>query len=194
VSARNPQPTAPAAEAARPGPFDPLPALDDLGRRLAAGDAALYAGGRPLPREAVEAALSLAGEALARKPDYFDSPAHLKNFLRQRGIWKASDGARGRKRWRAAPGVDVAELPAREPREPEVCEVVRACLRRLPEAERTALVGHYFEGATDVEVGALVFGVPDPGPAIGLRVWRLRHKALARLRRYLLEAGLGARG
>ena len=60
------------------------------------------------------------------------------------------------------------------------------CLQRLPADERALVLDYYYEGRTDAQLGHDLYDDGSP-QARGLRARRVRLRALARLRRLLLE-------
>jgi DNA-directed RNA polymerase specialized sigma24 family protein len=137
-----------------------------------------------------------AWEKHAADPDYFR--AHdLTAWSSRRASWKAVDRLRQRVRLRPLPQEPDGPgegVRARRPNAPEALardrQLALECLQRLPEQERAVLVGHYFEGKTDVELGTALFGERGTPQARGLKVWRLRQKARTRLRDLLLAEGV----
>jgi RNA polymerase sigma factor (sigma-70 family) len=145
-------------------------------------------------------ALARAWEKWAESPDYFT--AHdLTTWSTRRGTWKALDQLRQRLRQRPLPdeqGESETGRTAGRPRwesasheRERTVELVWACLQRLPEPERSALVAHHYDGLTDQEVGSVLFGEQGTPQARGLRVWRLRQRGYALLRDELVRAGAG---
>jgi hypothetical protein len=65
-------------------------------------------------------------------------------------------------------------------------------LQQLPQPERQLLEGHYYDHLTDLEQAGRLFGDLAPSASAGLRVWRLRRKALAHALRLLRQYGIGA--
>jgi len=155
-----------------------------------------------LAEEVSSDVLAHAWEKWAEAPDYFASH-DLTAWSTRRGGWKALDQLRQRTRHRPLPeehaeGSDEAssairplwESASRE-REHER-EALWDCLQRLPETERAVLLAHHYEGLTDQELGAVLFGDQGAPQARGLRVWRLRQRAYALLRDVLAREGVGA--
>jgi RNA polymerase sigma factor (sigma-70 family) len=128
-------------------------------------------------------------------PSYFDGQDVIEWVLR-RANWRALDCLRRRGRAVELPEEYAGEVPVhqgRDQRDAEGREVCRQmtweCLQRLPEEERAALVGHYYDGMTDQEMGTLLFGEGLTPQARGLRVWRLRRRACDHLRALLMAEG-----
>jgi DNA-directed RNA polymerase specialized sigma24 family protein len=63
-------------------------------------------------------------------------------------------------------------------------------LNRLDEIDRLVLIGHYYDGRSDQDLGTELFGETGSLTARGLRVWRIRQRAQARLRDLLLAGGV----
>ena len=155
-----------------------------------------------LAEEVSSDVLAHAWEKWAQAPDYFASH-DLTAWSTRRGGWKALDQLRQRLRHRPLPdeqaeGSDEAcsairplwESASRD--KERAREVLWDCLQGLPEPERAALVAHHYEGRTDQELGALLFGNQGTPQARGLRVWRLRQRAYALLRDILAQEDVAA--
>ena len=69
-------------------------------------------------------------------------------------------------------------------------EVAWNCLEKLDAEDRAILSGYYYDSRTDQELGAELFGPSSSTQANGLKVWRRRQRAHARLRELLLECGI----
>ncbi len=141
--------------------------------------------------------LAQAWEKWAGEPDFFRSH-DLTAWSSRRAGWKAVDRLRQRTRIRPLPekGSEDGEEGVRPRRENDSRERARArelalaCLGRLPEQERTILLAYHFDGLTDQEVGAVLYGEEGTAQARGLRVWRLRQRAYNLLRELLIEEGV----
>jgi RNA polymerase sigma factor (sigma-70 family) len=146
--------------------------------------------------EAMADALSKAWTVGRDDPEYFDSYAHLVNWLKQTARWKQIDRFRKAQRWRfrrlPADGATDPAPPGRQRWTAEDVELLWDCLLRLSETDREVLLASYFDGLTDAEIGARLFGPTATSRALGLRVWRLRQATLVRLRRLLRAEGVGA--
>ena len=66
--------------------------------------------------------------------------------------------------------------------------LVWECLQRLDADDRDLLCASYYDDLSDQAIGATYYA-DGTDTARGLRVWRRRQKAQARLRDLLLEAG-----
>jgi DNA-directed RNA polymerase specialized sigma24 family protein len=130
-------------------------------------------------------ALASAWERWAGDPAYFDG-RDLVAWGCRRAWWDALDRLRLRGRQQPLPELEQREDAERG----RDRETTLDCLQRLPAAERDVLVGHFFEGRTDLEMGGLLFGEEGTEQARGLRAWRLRRRAQGRLRDLLLAAGV----
>jgi DNA-directed RNA polymerase specialized sigma24 family protein len=146
--------------------------------------------------EAMAEALSKAWNVGRDDPDYFDSYAHLVNWLKQTARWKHIDrfrrGQRHRSRRLPADWADDPAPPGRDRWTPEDVGLLWDCLLRLSDEDREVLLASYFDGLTDARIGGRLFGPAASPRALGLRVWRLRQAALVRLRRLLRAEGVGA--
>jgi DNA-directed RNA polymerase specialized sigma24 family protein len=172
--------------------------LNRLALRLAAGKLRLSYRGHPLSAEAVEHAVSKAGECLALDPARFASRTHLLNFLRLAAGRKAMSerrGPRGRCQFLADRAEGVADPRSAADKErgrsSETVEALFSSLRGLASAERELIVDYYLNGLTDGEIGARLYGSGPTRSASGQRVRKRRLLSLARLRRLLTEAGVG---
>ncbi len=130
-------------------------------------------------------ALARAWERWAGDPAYFKG-RDLVAWGCRRALWDALD--RLRLRARSLPLPEGAK--AKEDGRSADRQAAWDCLQRLPPAERDVLLGHFFEGRTDAEMGSLLFGEEGTARARGLRAWRLRRRAQASLRDLLLAAGV----
>jgi DNA-directed RNA polymerase specialized sigma24 family protein len=161
--------------------------------------AGLY-GDRQLAEEVSADSLSQAWEQYAADPSYFRS-RDLVAWSSRRAAWRAVDRLRRRNRLRPLPeeGLPGGEAEAGQVRRPREVgpaalvrdrEIMSACLERLPPAERAVLIGHYFEGRTDQEMGEVLYPGQGTPQARGLKAWRLRQKARGLLRDLLLQGGV----
>jgi DNA-directed RNA polymerase specialized sigma24 family protein len=150
-----------------------------------------------LAEEVLHDALSRAWWEGLSRPGCFESFAHFCNWVRQTAAWRAHDALRRRARHEPLPD----DRPGGEGRNRQLPEgpgerrrrerrQVWECLQRLPAGERALVLDYYYEGRTDVQLGDGLY--PDGSPqARGLRARRVRLRALANLRRLLLEHGVG---
>jgi DNA-directed RNA polymerase specialized sigma24 family protein len=156
--------------------------------------------GRRLSMDATQHALAKAWGMWTSSHAYFASPSHLLNWLKQTAFWTMVDWHRQDQRCPAEP------LPAEGSREPTDRhssrpkrdrwsladrQAIWACLQRLPRTERLLLEAHFYDRLTDLELARRLYRVPEPSPAQGHRVWRLRRKALKHLRQLLQQEGIG---
>ena len=150
-----------------------------------------------LAEEMILDALSRAWWEGLSKPGSFKGFAHFCNWVRRTAVWRAHDALRRRGRHEPLPddrpGGEARnrQLPER-PGEGRRKERLRVweCLQRLPADERALVLDYYYEGRTDAQLGDGLYGDGSP-QARGLRARRVRLRALARLRRLLLEHGVG---
>jgi RNA polymerase sigma factor (sigma-70 family) len=117
-------------------------------------------------------------------------------------IWRAVDRLRERNRFRPLPEerplgderVAVANVRPRRENAPEGrardYHLTWDCLRKLDPEDRVILSRYYYDGLTDQELGDELFGPSASSQANGLKVWRRRRRAHARLRELLLASGL----
>jgi DNA-directed RNA polymerase specialized sigma24 family protein len=144
--------------------------------------------------------LAQAFEKWRADPAYFRTH-DLAAWSSRLAAWRALDRLRERGRFRPLPddsgrdGTDVAAA-ARPRRENLTAEadhdraVVWGCIQQLPAEEQAVVTGYYFGGRTDEELGAELFGPAGSPQARGLRAWRRRHRAHARLRELLIAGGI----
>ena len=136
-------------------------------------------------------------ERWAADPGVFDN-MNLAGWMQRLATWRALDLLRARARHRPLPSEHGGEespravLPRRqgEGMSAEDRELVWQALEQLPAADRDILTAHYFDGQTDQEVGTHLFGEDGTVEARGLRVWRRRRRAEARLRHHLIDRGI----
>jgi DNA-directed RNA polymerase specialized sigma24 family protein len=127
----------------------------------------------------------------------------LTAWSSRRANWRAVDRLRDRGRFTPLPEEQPLEddrpaavFSAATQTDPEderlVVDRVRTweALQALDERDRYLLTEHFYESTSDQALGAELFGDEASPQALGLRVWRLRQKALVRLQKQLLEAGI----
>jgi DNA-directed RNA polymerase specialized sigma24 family protein len=157
--------------------------------------------GQPLAPDAVLDAVARAWEMGGQDGTCFHSLDHLVNWVRQTAHWRSVDSFRQarRRRVQSLSAGKSAEVP--DPRQSQAARrrwsredqgTVWGCLQKLPADERAALEGHFYEGLTDIEIGRRLFGPQGGDRAVGLRAWRLRQRAQARLGQLLRHEGVGA--
>ena len=142
--------------------------------------------------------LSQAFELWRDDPAYFLSH-DLTAWTSVRANWRAIDRLRARSRHAplpdenpyddrpvatAAPRLDRHNDPAAEDR-----ELTWEAINRLNDLDRRVLIGHYYDGRSDQDLGTELFGKEGTVTARGLRVWRIRQRAQARLRDLLVAVG-----
>jgi DNA-directed RNA polymerase specialized sigma24 family protein len=149
-----------------------------------------------LAEEMIHDALSRAWWEGLSSPSCFQCFAHFCNWVRRTAVWRAHDALRRRVRHEPLP----EDRPGGEGRNQQLPEgagegrrrqrlKVWECLQRLPAGERALVLDYYYEGRTDVQLGDCLY--PDGSPqARGLRARRVRLRALANLRRLLLQQGV----
>jgi DNA-directed RNA polymerase specialized sigma24 family protein len=148
--------------------------------------------------------LTHAFETWNEDPSYFEN-RDLTAWTSQRATWRALDRLRERTRF----------LPLAEEHNGEHDESVAAvrfeapdsfgergrlrdrqitweCLHQLDEEDRLILLGYYYDGLTDQEIGTALYGDEGSEQARGLRVWRRRQKAHDKLRTLLVASGVDA--
>ena len=169
----------------------------DFGQTLDAAYPVIYqrlAGRYRDPQLAEEVAwdsLTRAYEKLREDPHYFDD-RNLTEWSSQLAGWRALDRLRKRSRtpslvgdpFEDGHGVDRSVEPGRQDTQALVWE----CLERLDGDDRDLLCASYYDGLSDQAIGAARYA-DGTDTARGLRVWRRRQKAQARLLELLLEAG-----
>jgi hypothetical protein len=192
--------TAPTSSPGRPQRHRPLPRRTFLAWIVLSMQAlavpAVFYRKRLLTPDALAAALAKAWSVWTNNRGAFASPRHLLNWLKRTAFCQAVDGFRKQRRRRqhALGDGEAAQLPDREssagPRRWSAAnqQLVWACLEKLPSPFREILEGHYYDRLTDRQLALRLWG--DPTPAAGLRVWRLRRKALLRLRCMLAHHGV----
>ena len=166
-------------------------------RSLAAAYPVIYrrlAGRYRDPQLAEEVAwdsLTRAFEKLSEDPHYFDD-RNLTEWSSQLATWRALDRLRKRTRTPSLAGDPFedgrAEDRASEPGRQDAQALVWECLQRLDGDDRDLLCASYYDGLGDQAIGATRYA-DGSDTARGLRIWRRRRKAQARLRDLLLEAG-----
>jgi DNA-directed RNA polymerase specialized sigma24 family protein len=148
--------------------------------------------------------LTQAFEQWREDPGYF-TRHDLTAWSSRRANWRAVDRLRERGRHSPLPEEHPQEedqYPAAfaratrtDPEEERIAaDRVRAweALQTLDERDRYLLTEHFYESTSDQVLGRELFGDDASVQAVGLRVWRLRQKALGRLQEKLLEAGIDA--
>jgi DNA-directed RNA polymerase specialized sigma24 family protein len=147
---------------------------------------------------------SLAGafEKWREDPRYFLTH-DLVGWSSRLAAWRALDRLRERTRHRPLPDERPAEggepgwvpsIPS-ENDDPKVArlldrEIAWECIQKLDPEDRAILTGYYYDRLTDQELGAELFGGSASVQANGLKVWRRRQRACARLRVLLLASGI----
>jgi DNA-directed RNA polymerase specialized sigma24 family protein len=134
-------------------------------------------------------------------PGYFQTH-DLTAWSSRLASWRALDRLRERTRFRPLPeeALDKEELPSTstvQPRQENASdsrvrdwEITWNCLQQLDQEDRGILSGYYYDGLTDQELGEELFGTLSSTQANGLKVWRRRQRAHARLRELLIEGGI----
>jgi DNA-directed RNA polymerase specialized sigma24 family protein len=146
--------------------------------------------------------LAQAFEKWRTDPGYFRTH-DLAAWSSRLAAWRALDRLRERTRHRPLPdehpldGDDFTPAPAVLPRrQPDTEALLRDreitwnALQKLPTEDRAILEGYYYDGSTDQELGAMLFGPSASAQANGLKVWRRRQRAHARLRELLVADGI----
>src|SRR5271166_413026 len=146
--------------------------------------------------------LARAFEKWRADPTYFRTH-DLAAWSSRLAAWRALDRLRERTRLRPLPeerpldGDDFTPSPNVLPRQesaPEGLlrdrEITWNSLQKLDEEDRAILSGYYYDGSTDQELGAELFGPTASTQANGLKVWRRRQRAHARLREVLIDEGI----
>jgi RNA polymerase sigma factor (sigma-70 family) len=149
-----------------------------------------------LAEEVSSDSLARAWELHRDDPDYFRTH-DLAAWATRRASWRAVDRLRDRTRRPSLPEEPLDGQPAgfrtlreRDPERDADRETLRDCLERLPDRDRALLLAHYWDGLTDQQLGAALYGATASPQALGLRVWRGRRQAEGRLRDLLVLAGL----
>jgi DNA-directed RNA polymerase specialized sigma24 family protein len=144
--------------------------------------------------------LTQAYEVWRSDPGYFAN-RDLTRWTSNRANWRALDVLRQRARLtplaedRAEDGETAR--PLADPRDDEDArrlardrEAVFASIRQLDEQDGLIVESYYYDGLTDQEIGARLYGGEGTDQARGLRVWRRRRKARAQLQTLLIENGI----
>jgi DNA-directed RNA polymerase specialized sigma24 family protein len=138
--------------------------------------------------------LSQAFEKWEQDREYF--VAHdLTTWSSTRAIWRAVDRLRQRNRLAALPDEPFTDFPVATADLYCTSDTIDnrhaawEALNQLNEMERRILIGHFYDGRSDQDLGTELFGEKGTLTGRGLRVWRLRQKAQARLRDLLLSSG-----
>ena len=144
--------------------------------------------------------LTQAFEVWRDDPGYF-THHNLTAWSSRRANWRAVDRLRERGRHASLPeeqGPDAdrpgATVAARTDPDAERIAGDRArtweALEGLDEQDRYLLAEHFYARRSDQDLGAELFDDDASAQALGLRVWRLRQRALTRLEQRLLDAGI----
>lgn len=142
--------------------------------------------------------LSQAYELWHRDPAYF-LEHDLTAWGSVRANWRAIDRLRARSRHAPLPDENppddrplaTASRTLDPHDDPDVLARLAAweAIARLDELDRRVLIGHYYDGRSDQDIGTELFGHVGTVTARGLRVWRIRQRAQARLRDLLAADG-----
>jgi DNA-directed RNA polymerase specialized sigma24 family protein len=146
--------------------------------------------------------LSQAFELWRLDPAYF-ATHDLTAWASRRATWRALDRLRERARHRPLPEersdddrAVAAVLPLREAAAEQVTrdrELTWQALQKLAPEDRAVLVAWYYDQLSDQEIGAALYGAGNgTAQARGLRVWRRRQRARARLRDLVIAEGVDA--
>jgi DNA-directed RNA polymerase specialized sigma24 family protein len=146
--------------------------------------------------------LGWAFEKWRADPEYFRTH-DLTAWSSRLAAWRALDRLRERTRHRPLPdehpldGDDFIPSPSVHPRRESASEsllrdreITWNCLQKLSNEDRAILQGYYYDGFTDQELGSALFGPSASTQANGLKVWRRRQRAHARLRELLVNGGI----
>jgi RNA polymerase sigma factor (sigma-70 family) len=155
-----------------------------------------------LAEEVSRDCLSEAFERWQKDPAFF-THHDLTAWTSTRAGWRAIDRLRQRNRHATLPDEHPTDenrplatgLSRFDPDAEQRLEERRRtweALQLLDELDRRVLIGHYYDGRSDQDLGTELFGESGTLTARGLRVWRLRQKAQARLRDLLLAGGIDA--
>lgn len=147
--------------------------------------------------------VSAAWEQWLADPAYFHG-RDLVGWATQRARWRAVDVLRRRSRFapladeqqgdeaNKAPDSPAIAQPDRTARE-EMRRLVYEAILLLAPDERRLLEGMAYDNLTDQAMGTALYGAQDgTAQARGLRVFRRRQRALARLGQLLMERGFDA--
>ena len=159
---------------------------------------------KSLADEMASDSVSAAWEQWRRNPAYF-AGRDLVGWATQRARWRATDTLRRRLRSAPlaeehsheesdakAPEVPAASQPDRAARE-ELHRFVYETVQMLEPEDRQLLEGMAYDNLTDQAMGNALYGPQDATQqARGLRVFRRRQRALARLGQLLREHGFDA--
>ncbi len=146
--------------------------------------------------------LTHAFEKWREDPGYFQTH-DLVGWSSRLAAWRALDRLRERTRLRSLPDespIDGSEsgwalsVPAQHD-DPHADwlhdrEIAWKCIQKLDPEDQAILTGYYYERRTDQELGVELFGDSASVQANGLKVWRRRRRACARLRMLLLASGI----
>lgn len=161
-------------------------------------------GDEQLAEEVSQDCLSQAFEKWLAHPNYF-ATHDLTAWTSRRAAWRALDRLRERGRHRPLP----EERPLDDEQErglaaalavPQSDEAERVmrdrhltweALQRLAPEDRDLLLAWFYDHRSDQEIGSDLFGEDDgTAQARGLRVWRRRQRAQARLKDLLIDVGI----
>jgi DNA-directed RNA polymerase specialized sigma24 family protein len=147
---------------------------------------------------------SLAGafEKWLEDPRYFQTH-DLVGWSSRRAAWRALDRLRERTRHRPIPderrgdGVEPGWIPSIPSQDEHIKaerlhdrEIAWKCIQKLDPEDRAIITGYYYDRLTDQQLGTSLFGDSASVQANGLKVWRRRQRACARLRVLLLASGI----
>jgi predicted RNA polymerase sigma factor len=147
--------------------------------------------------------LTAAWQKWSEDPGFF-SNHNLTNWATQRATWRALDDLRRRSKSAALVEEhqgDESEEPAKAPDAPAIApeqaaeremrnQLVYATIQGMSAEDRFLLEGMLYDGLTDQAMGAMLFGEGSgTAAALGLRIFRRRQKAMARLRERLVRQG-----
>jgi len=145
--------------------------------------------------------LAHAFEKWREDPRYFLTH-DLVGWSSRWAVWRALDRLRERTRHRPLPDerpTDGAEpgwalsIPAPHDAHADRLherEIAWECIQKLDPEDQAIITGYYYDRLTDQELGAELFGGSASIQANGLKVWRRRQRAHARLRVLLLASGI----
>lgn len=147
--------------------------------------------------------LTHAYELWLARPGYFAN-RDLLAWTCQRAVWRALDRLRDRGRHTplaeehmgeeladavAGPLLGVLDEEADRQRERDR-QRTWDTLQKLDDLDRYILESYYYDDLTDQEIGDRLYGDETTEQGRGLRVWRRRKKAHARLKTLLIEGGM----
>src|SRR5262245_24772167 len=128
--------------------------------------------------------LSQAFEVWRDDPAYF-LEHDLTTWGSVRANWRAIDRLRARSRHAPLPdenplAADDRPLVTADPHDGPRTQarlMTWEAIGRLDELERRIIIGHYYDGRSDQDLGTELFGDKGTLTARGLRVWRIRQRA-----------------